>query len=41
MNDDTLAEELRDKQITRRVPFMNLAFVVTNCTINSMSLWML
>eukprot|EP01036_Dinobryon_divergens_P046809 gene46809-62630_t len=29
-DDDSLEEELRDKQIIRRIPFMNLAFIVTN-----------
>ena len=32
-DDNSLGEELRDKQIIRRIPFMNLAFIITNCTI--------
>ena len=32
-DEDSLGEELRDKQIIRRFPFMNLAFIITNCSI--------
>ena len=35
VDDDSLGDELRDKQIIRRIPFMNLAFIVTNCTHNT------
>ena len=32
-DEDSLGEELRNKQIIRRFPFMNFAFIITNCSI--------
>ena len=32
-DEDSPGEDLRDKQIIRRIPFMNLAFIITNCNI--------